>query len=139
MPFQSRPCARALLTAALVTGAATSGLKVGTFTTQTDVKNTWPDGSIKFAIVTARIPASGSYAITPAARSVGTFTPTLGSAAVKLTIAGTTWTAISDADGARVGRLPGASVRRRAADERRSAAVLTPGAAPPATSAMAAS
>jgi hypothetical protein len=78
---------------ALPKGAATSGLKVGTLTTQTDVKNTWPDGSIKFAVVTARIPASGSYAITPAARSVGTFTATLGSVAVKLTIAGTTWTA----------------------------------------------
>src|SRR5262245_13947595 len=32
-------------------GAATTGLQIGSLTTQTDIKNRWPDGSIKFAIV----------------------------------------------------------------------------------------
>src|SRR5216684_8310525 len=42
-------------------GAATAGLQVGLLATQTDVKNRWPDGSIKFAVVSARIPAAGTY------------------------------------------------------------------------------
>src|SRR5262245_11091385 len=41
---------------ALPRGAATSGVRVGTFTTQTDVKNRWPDGSIRFAVVTVFVP-----------------------------------------------------------------------------------
>src|SRR5262249_21170678 len=36
---------------AIPQGRATAGLQVGSLPTQTDVKNRWPDGSIKFAIV----------------------------------------------------------------------------------------
>ena len=39
-------------------GAAPSGLQVGSLFTQTDVKTRWPDGSIRFAIVSASVPAA---------------------------------------------------------------------------------
>ena len=50
---------------ALPKGAATTGVKVGTLQTQTDAKTRWPDGTIRFAVVTARIGSAGNYAITP--------------------------------------------------------------------------
>ena len=40
---------------AVPAGAARSGLQVGTFPTQTDVKVRWPDGSIRFAVVSTKI------------------------------------------------------------------------------------
>jgi hypothetical protein len=55
-------------------GSARDGLQVGTLPTQTDVKNRWPDGSIRFAIVTTRVTATGKYPITAAAASTGSFT-----------------------------------------------------------------
>src|SRR6478609_9425769 len=48
-------------------GAALSGLQVGTLPTQTDIKSRWPDGSIRFAVVTVNAPASATYPITAAA------------------------------------------------------------------------
>src|SRR4051812_1962167 len=48
---------------ALPQGAASSSVAVGSLPTQTDVKTTWPDGSIRFAVVTANIPSAGAYAI----------------------------------------------------------------------------
>ena len=39
---------------ALPQGAARGAVAVGTLPTQTDVKTRWPDGSIRFAVVTAR-------------------------------------------------------------------------------------
>jgi hypothetical protein len=74
-------------------GAASAALKVGTLTTQTDVKSRWPDGSIKFALVTVDVPSAGSYTITPAAPPTGTFAPVLPTASVRLTIGGTTYVA----------------------------------------------
>src|SRR3954463_16393803 len=71
---------------ALPQGAAPSGLRVGTFPTQTDVKNRWPDGSIRFAVVTALVPTAGAYPLVAAPVSIGTFTPTLPTASVGLTI-----------------------------------------------------
>src|SRR3954468_9012175 len=44
-------------------GTAFGGLQVGTLPTQTDIKTRWPDGSIRFAVVTVNSPASASYAI----------------------------------------------------------------------------
>ena len=73
---------------ALPQGAATAALKVGTLTTQTDVKNRWPDGSIKFALVTVNVPSAGSYAITAAAAPTGTFAALLPTASVTLRIGG---------------------------------------------------
>ena len=78
---------------ALPQGAATSGVRVGTFPTQTDVKNRWPDGSIRFAVVSVFVPAAGNFPLEPAAIATGTFTPALPAASVTLTIAGVTYTA----------------------------------------------
>jgi len=78
---------------ALPQGAATGGLQVGTFATQTDVKNTWPDGSIRFAIVTVKPTTTGSFPITAAAASTGSFSPVLPAASVVLTIGGVAYTA----------------------------------------------
>src|SRR5262252_2858667 len=47
-------------------GQATSGLRIGSLPTQTDVKNRWPDGSIKFAIVSANVSTAGNYNVTAA-------------------------------------------------------------------------
>ena len=79
---------------ALPQGAAAAGLQLGTLVTQVDVKTRWPDGSIKFAVVSANVPADGTYTLRPAAApSVGTFAPLLPDAAVRLTIGGTVYTA----------------------------------------------
>src|SRR5262249_14521322 len=78
---------------ALPQGAATSGLRVGTFSTQTDVKNRWPDGSIRFAVVSLFVPAEGNFAIEPDTGAAGAFTPTIPAASVTFTIAGVAFTA----------------------------------------------
>ncbi|MBW8861975.1 MAG: hypothetical protein JF601_06330, partial [Acidobacteria bacterium] len=65
---------------ALPQGAATGALKVGTLATQTDVKTTWPDGSIRFAVVTVKAPSAATYPITASTAAGGTFTPTLPTA-----------------------------------------------------------
>jgi hypothetical protein len=78
---------------ALPQGAATGGLQVGSLTTQTDVKNTWPDGSIRFAIVTVKAATAGTFPVTPAAPSSGALAPAVPSAAVVLTIDGAVYTA----------------------------------------------
>lgn len=71
---------------ALKQGDATSNsLKVGSLSTQVDVKRTWGDGSIKHAIVTVNYPSTGSYAITSAAAASGTFTPTWPTLTVTVT------------------------------------------------------
>lgn len=67
-------------------GLAFEGLRVGTLATQTDVKNRWPDGSIRFAIVTAKGLAEGDYEITSAPASGGGFSPAPQAASVALTI-----------------------------------------------------
>src|SRR5947209_7202448 len=71
---------------ALPQGAATGGLRVGSLPTQTDVKTTWPDGSIRFAVVTVNAPAAATYPISGDAAAAGTFTPALPAASVALTI-----------------------------------------------------
>jgi hypothetical protein len=78
---------------ALPRGAAANGLQIGTLATQTDVKSRWADGSIKFAVLTALVPSSGSYAVTPAALSTGGFTPSMPRASVTFVIGGVTYTA----------------------------------------------
>src|SRR3954471_5859827 len=74
-------------------GAAVGGLQVGTLSTQTDIKTRWPDGSIRFAVVTVNSPASANYPITSAAAPTGTFTPTPPAASVALTVGGVTYVA----------------------------------------------
>ena len=74
-------------------GAARDGLQVGSLPTQTDIKSRWPDGTIRFAVVTVDAPVAASYAINTAAASGGPFTPTPPTAAVTLTIGTVTYTA----------------------------------------------
>ncbi|HXD17292.1 MAG TPA: chitobiase/beta-hexosaminidase C-terminal domain-containing protein, partial [Vicinamibacterales bacterium] len=78
---------------ALPQGAATGGLQVGSFPTQTDVKNTWPDGSVRFAIITVKATNAGTFSIVPAAPSTGRLLPGLPTADVGLTIDGVVYTA----------------------------------------------
>src|SRR5262252_6672016 len=74
-------------------GQATSGLKIGTLPTQTDVKNRWPDGSIKFAIVSANVSTAGNYAVTAASTGTGVFAPSVPIASVTLMISGVAYVA----------------------------------------------
>jgi hypothetical protein len=74
-------------------GAAPTAMSVGNLVTQTDVKSRWPDGSIKFALVTANVPAAGSFAINAGSATAGTFAPTLPVASVTLTIGGVAYVA----------------------------------------------
>jgi len=74
-------------------GAASRGLQVGSLLTQTDVKTRWPDGSIRFAVLSVNVPAAGSYPITAAPIAGGAFTPSLPTSSVVLTIGSTTYTA----------------------------------------------
>jgi hypothetical protein len=75
-------------------GLATTGLQLGTLPTQTDIKTTWPDGSIRFAVVTAQIPSTGNYALTQGAQTTAGFTPQVPPALVRFTLSdGTVYTA----------------------------------------------
>jgi hypothetical protein len=75
---------------ALPAGAAKSAVRVGTLPTQTDIKVRWPDGSIRFAVVSVNIDRVGTYGIASSIQPVGTFGLTTGlpRASVKLTING---------------------------------------------------
>ena len=76
-------------------GAARDGLRLGSLTTQCDVKTRWDDGSIRFAVVTARIPSEGDYALdADGASAAADFAPASTTAAVAFTIAGVPWTAV---------------------------------------------
>jgi hypothetical protein len=79
---------------ALPAGSARDGVQVGTLPTQTDVKTTWPDGSIRFAVVTVRVTTEGDYRITAASRSASRIDPPVPSAAVRLVIDGQGWDAV---------------------------------------------
>jgi hypothetical protein len=74
-------------------GKAFTGVSVGDLPTQTDVKVRYPDQSIRFAIVTARITAAGSYAIAAASQSTGSFAPALPAASVEISVSGQTYVA----------------------------------------------
>ncbi len=79
---------------ALPKGAAPDGVQVGSLPTQTDVKTTWKDGSIRFAVITAQVDKAGQFAITAAPRPGGTLAPVWPQAEVVFTIAGQPWTAV---------------------------------------------
>lgn len=66
-------------------GVAKDGLQLGNLPTQTDVKVKWPDGSIRFAVVTAKIPSAGTYELKSSSLNSGTFTPSTPSASVQFT------------------------------------------------------
>jgi len=73
---------------ALPPTAAANAVQVGTLPTQTDVKVRWPDGSIRFGVVSVRVASGGTYAIASASRMQGEFAPTLPPASVTFTIGG---------------------------------------------------
>ena len=78
---------------ALPQGAAVDGVQLGTLPTQIDVKNRWPDGSIRFAVVTVHAPSAGTYSLAPSTAAAGTFVPSTPSVNVTLTIAGVPYVA----------------------------------------------
>src|SRR3982751_4085324 len=78
---------------ALPPGAARDGVRVGDLPTQTDVKVRWPDGSIRFAVVSARVPSAGERAIVAGPASAGGSLLRGPQATVTLTIGGRPYTA----------------------------------------------
>lgn len=67
-------------------GVATDGLQIAALPTQTDVKTRWADGSIKFAVVSAYVPAAGSYDVTASPATPGGFAPVVADTRVTFTI-----------------------------------------------------
>jgi hypothetical protein len=78
---------------ALPEGQAVAGVKVGALDTQTDIKTTWDDGSIRFCIVSCVVPSDGDYDIIAGAATSGSFTPTWPSASVAFDLGADTYTA----------------------------------------------
>ncbi len=74
-------------------GFASDGLRVGSLTTQTDVKTRWDDGSIRFAVVTVKADAAGDYAVSAGPASGAAFVPALPPATVALTMNGVLYVA----------------------------------------------
>lgn len=74
---------------ALPQGAARQGVRVGSLNTQNDIKTRWPDGSIRFVILTVWSPGAGNYGVTAAAPASGSFTPASLTANVQLTLVNT--------------------------------------------------
>ena len=79
---------------ALPAGAASGGVKVGDLPTQTDVKRRWPDGSIRFAMVTTKVETPGALPVVSSDPQPGQVAATWPDARVTLTIDGTPWTAV---------------------------------------------
>jgi hypothetical protein len=78
---------------ALPQGAAPQSVAVGTLPTQTDIKTRWPDGSIRFVVVTTRVDTAGEYVIASAAGGAGRLRAQWPSASVQMVIGPGTWTA----------------------------------------------
>jgi hypothetical protein len=74
-------------------GAAGKALRLGDLPTQTDVKTRWEDGSARFAVVTARVGAAGTYKLAAAPASGKAFAPKVPEASVRLRIDGVDWVA----------------------------------------------
>ena len=74
-------------------GVATHGLQFGNLMTQTDVKTRWPDGSIRFAVVTVRAPQAGLYQAVAAPASGPAYVPARPAVRVRFRIGMATWTA----------------------------------------------
>lgn len=77
-------------------GAAHSGLKVGSFDTQTDVKSRWNDGSIRFAVITCKASQAGVFEINAAPNAVGHLIPTVPDISVELSVGKEIYTAAFD-------------------------------------------
>ncbi len=70
-----------------------AALRVGALRTQTDIKTTWDDGSVRFAVVTTNVPAPQEYPITVGRPDAGTVTPIRPDATVEFAINGARWVA----------------------------------------------
>jgi hypothetical protein len=68
-------------------GCAFSGLRVAELPTQTDVKCWWPDGSIKYAVVTAFAPEAGAYEIFEGTDEGEAFSPAVPFTIIRFTSA----------------------------------------------------
>jgi hypothetical protein len=97
-------------------------LRIGSEPTQTDVKNRWPDGSIKFAVLTAFMPGDNDYAITaaPAPAPAPDFVVATRNVSVQMSINGTPYSAVAPAPG------PGADYWLRGALVRETRHVMAP-------------
>lgn len=79
---------------ALPSGAARDALRLGGLRTQTDVKTRWPDGSIRFAVVSARVKRTGTYELRSGRPAGGRPTRAkVPATVVELSIAGTRYVA----------------------------------------------
>jgi hypothetical protein len=78
---------------ALPRGAAKGGLRLGELETQTDVKTRWPDGSIRFAIVSAKVRTPGAYQAVAVPQAEGGFNPKIPKAMVRFRIDSEVWVA----------------------------------------------
>jgi hypothetical protein len=96
-------------------GAVPAGQRVSFvgLPTQTDLKTTWPDGSLRFAVVTARVTAAGGYALNVGTPAPGSFSPVWPSGNVRFVIAGTRYTAAIPSFTDAEPWLEGALVRER--------------------------
>jgi hypothetical protein len=75
---------------ALPPSAASGKLRVGALPTQTDVKVRWPNGSIRFAVVSVNVPRAGSYpVVADAAASAATVPATVPPVSVTFSVNGT--------------------------------------------------
>jgi hypothetical protein len=72
---------------------AGSALRLGALRTQTDIKTTWDDGSVRFAVVTTNAPAPQDYPLSVGRPEAGTFTPIRPDATVEFAINGARWVA----------------------------------------------
>jgi len=79
---------------ALPQAAAKTAVQVGSLPTQTDVKVRWPDGSIRFAIVTARIVDAGAYPIIASISQPGSVALRTPAVRVAFTMGGRSFTAV---------------------------------------------
>lgn len=80
---------------AMPAGEAPDSVLVGSVPTQCNRKTSWPDGTWRFGVVTARIPSTGTYVIAPAASLGGTpFSGEWPTATVTFTIAGVAYVAM---------------------------------------------
>jgi hypothetical protein len=94
------------------------GVQVGSFTTQTNVLNTWSDGSTRHAAVSFNATSTGAKSVVPIANPGGSYSPTFPSASAVFAVSagagsGSTYTATMPAySGSWTTSLNGAVCRR---------------------------
>ncbi|MBX4190093.1 DUF4038 domain-containing protein [Candidatus Parcubacteria bacterium] len=73
-------------------GVTSSALQIGNLPTQTDIKVRWGDGSIRHALVTAKVPSGGTYSVQTSSNSGNPLAITPNCSA-EITIGGATYVA----------------------------------------------